>query len=99
MFAALGKETRMHLLVMLNTGVPQSIKQLTMELALARQAVTKHLRVLEAAKVVTQKTQGRERRFVAGSTGVEEAQLALKRIAQRWDEALIRLKNFVEETQ
>ena len=99
MFAALGDETRLNLLVMLSTGVPQSIKQLTMDVPFTRQAVTKHLRVLEAANFVTQKTHGRERRFVARPTGLEEAQLALKAIAQQWDDALARLKNCVKETE
>lgn len=97
-FAALGDETRLQLLVKLGTGVPQSIKQLTLDLPVSRQAVTKHLRILETAKLVTQETHGRERRFIARQSGIEEAQEALKVIAQQWDDALVRLKNFLEET-
>ncbi len=97
MFAALGDETRLQLLVKLGTGVPQSIKQLTMDLPVTRQAVTRHLRVLETAKFVTQETYGRERRFVACQEGLDEAQDALKNIAQQWGDALQRLKQFLEE--
>ncbi len=97
MFAALGDETRLQLLVKLGTREPQSIKQLTMDLPVTRQAVTRHLRVLEAAKFVTQETHGRERRFVARQAGLDEAHHALKVVAQQWDDALQRLKQFIED--
>lgn len=96
-FAALGDETRLQLLTRLGTGGPQSIKQLTLGLPVTRQAVTKHLRVLENAHLVTQKAHGRERRFIVRQAAIAEAQAALKVIGQQWDDALVRLKNFVEE--
>ncbi len=71
-FAALGDETRLQLLIKLSTGVPQSIKQLSIDLPVSRQAVTKHLRVLEEADLVTQEPHGRERRFVARQAGIDE---------------------------
>ena len=98
LFAALGDETRLQLLVKLGTGTPQSITQLTLDLPLTRQAVTKHLRVLEQAQLVSQEIHGRERRYTARASGIEEAQTALAVIAQQWDDALLRLKNFVEDT-
>jgi DNA-binding transcriptional ArsR family regulator len=97
LFAALGDETRLQLLVKLGTGTPQSITQLTVDLPLTRQAVTKHLRVLELANLVTQEMFGRERRYTARASGIHDAQAALAVIAQQWDDALVRLKNFVEE--
>ncbi len=96
-FAALGDETRLQLLLKLGTGAPQSIKQLTMNLPVTRQAVTKHLRVLESAKFVTQESHGRERLFVARLAAIEEAQAVLRTIAAQWEDALVRLKRFVEE--
>lgn len=96
MFAALGDETRLQLLAKLNTGVPQSIKELTMDLPITRQAVTKHLRVLESAKFVEQEARGRERRFIARRIRIEEAQEALLAIEQQWEAALGRLKQFLE---
>ena len=96
MFAALGDETRLQLLVKLGTGEAQSIKQLAMGSPVTRQAITKHLRVLETAKFVTQEVHGRERRFIARQTGIDEAHAALKFLAKQWDDALLRLKQFVE---
>ncbi len=96
-FAALGDDTRLRLLTKLSTGTPQSIKQLSMGLPVTRQAVTKHLRILESANFVSQETHGRERRFIAVPRGIDEAQAALHVIAQQWDDALQRLRSFVEE--
>lgn len=98
MFAALGDETRLELLVKLGTGVPQSIKELTLHFPVTRQAVTKHLRVLEDANLVTQHVHGRERRFAVSKAGLDEARAALNVIAQQWDDALIRLKQFIESS-
>jgi DNA-binding transcriptional ArsR family regulator len=97
-FAALGDETRLQLLIKLSTGGPQSIKQLSIDIPVTRQAVTKHLRVLEEADLVTQKPHGRERHFAARQAGITDAQSALQVIAKQWDDALGRLKNFVERT-
>ncbi len=98
-FAALSDETRLTLLIKLGTGEPQSIQQLTIDLPVTRQAVTKHLRVLESAMLVSQTSHGRERRFVAQQSGIEQAQAALRMISQQWDDALARLKAFAEEKQ
>jgi len=51
-FAALGDETRLSLVVKLGRGQPCSIAQLTEGTGLTRQAVTKHLRVLEGVGLV-----------------------------------------------
>src|SRR5260370_38467300 len=59
-FAALGDETRLGLLAKLTTGEPQSISRLTSGTRLTRQAVTKHLRVLQGAGVVAAARRGRE---------------------------------------
>lgn len=95
-FAALGDETRLRLLAKLGRGEAQSITQLAVNLPVTRQAVTKHLRILERAKLVTEEPQGRERRFVARPAGIDEVQAALRAISQQWDDALGRLKAFVE---
>ena len=59
-FAALGDETRLLLLARLAEGDPCSIARLTEGSGLTRQAVTKHLRVLEKAKMVRCVHAGRE---------------------------------------
>ncbi|MCR9208605.1 MAG: winged helix-turn-helix domain-containing protein [bacterium] len=96
MFAALGDDTRLKILVKLRSGTPQSIKQLSADLPVTRQAVTRHLRVLEEANFVAQEIHGRERRFVACSEAISEAHDVLNVIAQQWEDALVRLKSFAE---
>lgn len=51
-FVALGDETRLRLLVRLSSGGPESISRLSESFAVSRQAVTKHLGVLEHAGLV-----------------------------------------------
>lgn len=95
-FAALGDETRLALVTRLSEGRRVSIKSLTQDTALTRQAVTKHLRVLEDAGIVRKVTHGRERLFELKPEAIDEAQQALHEVSKQWDQALARLKSFVE---
>ncbi len=97
MFAALGDETRLSLLAKLGGGSPLSITNLTEGTAMTRQAVTKHLRVLQDAGLVSAVRRGRESRFKLQARPLADAQRALENISQQWDEALARLKGFAEE--
>src|ERR1700722_19959663 len=60
-FRALADPSRRRLLDSLNGRNGQSLKQLCGELAMARQSVSKHLAVLEAANLVTTVWRGREK--------------------------------------
>jgi DNA-binding transcriptional ArsR family regulator len=96
-FAALGDETRLAVLAKLLSGEPQSIARLTEGTQLTRQAVTKHLHVLESAGVVRSTRAGREALYELQPRPIEDARAYLDNIAQQWDEALARLKAFVED--
>ncbi len=95
-FAALGDTTRLSVLGRLTTGEPQSITRLTQGSRLTRQAVTKHLRVLEGAGVVRSVRVGRESRFTLEPKPIDEARAYLDLVSRQWDDALARLKAFVE---
>jgi len=97
LFAALGDETRLRIVVRLSTGEPRSISQLTQGSRLTRQAVTKHLRILERVGVVRHERRGRESRFRFNPQPLSESQKFLEHIAKQWDHALARLKAFVED--
>jgi DNA-binding transcriptional ArsR family regulator len=97
-FAALGDETRLGLLAKLTNGEPLSIARLTEGTRLTRQAVTKHLRVLEEVGVVFSVKAGRESRFAFDPRPIVSAQEYLEHVSQQWDTALARLKALVEET-
>jgi DNA-binding transcriptional ArsR family regulator len=95
-FAALGDETRLSVLGRLAGGEPQSIARLTAGTRLTRQAVTKHLRVLEGAGMVRSVRMGRENRFTLEPRPIDEARAYLDLVSRQWDDALARLKAFVE---
>ena len=95
-FAALGDETRLSLVAKLCGGKPHSISQLTEGSKLTRQAITKHLRVLETAGIVHSVRTGRENRFEFDPKAIEGIKEYLDFVSEQWDQALSRLKSFVE---
>jgi DNA-binding transcriptional ArsR family regulator len=95
-FAALGDQTRLSLLTALSGGKPHSITQLTAGSKLTRQAITKHLRILEQAGIVHGIRTGRESIFEFNPQPIEEVRDYLSLVSEQWDEALSRLKSFVE---
>ena len=95
-FAALGDETRLALVVKLSGGRPSSISQLTAGSRLTRQAITKHLRVLEGAGLVHSVRSGRESLFQLDPEPIEGIKEYLDLVSRQWDEALASLKSFVE---
>ncbi len=97
LFAALGDATRLALVARLARGQPCSISQLTEGSRLTRQAITKHLRILERAGIVHSVRAGRESRFAFDPAPIADAKEYLDRVSAQWDEALTRLKAFVEE--
>jgi DNA-binding transcriptional ArsR family regulator len=95
-FFALGDETRLALLAKLCAGQPYSISQLTQGSRLTRQAITKHLRVLERAGLIRGVRAGRESRFQFNPAPIREAKEYLDFVSEQWDQALSRLRAFVE---
>lgn len=95
-FAALGDETRLRLVSRLSSDGPLSITQLTADFDISRQAITKHLRVMENAGLVRNTWQGRESIWQLEQKRLAEARRQLQAISAQWDETLGRLKNFVE---
>jgi len=96
-FAALGDETRLALVAKLCRRQPYSISQLTHGFKLTRQAITKHLRVLESAGIVHSVRIGRESRFEFDPEPIEGIKEYLDFVSEQWDQALSRLKSFVED--
>ncbi len=97
MFAALADETRLALVGKLAAGSPQSISRLAADSRLTRQAITKHLRVLEEAGIVLSSRAGRESLFQFRPDPMKQLQRYIERISAEWDGALARLKAFVED--
>jgi DNA-binding transcriptional ArsR family regulator len=92
-FAALGDATRLELVVRLSAGSALSIAQLSAGLPLTRQAITKHLRVLESAGIVCCVHTGRESRFALDPAAVLKLLNYLEAVARHWDGTLLRFKS------
>ncbi len=95
LFAALGDRTRLRLVSRLCDRGPMSITGLTEGSRITRQAITKHLRVMERAGLVRNTRQGRESVWQVDPERLEDARRYLKMISRQWDEALERLRRFV----
>jgi len=96
-FAALGDETRLHLVIKLSGGKPRSISELTEGSKITRQAISKHLAVLRRAGMVRSTRAGRERLFQLDPRPLAGMRDYLDHVSAQWDQALARLKAFVED--
>jgi DNA-binding transcriptional ArsR family regulator len=97
LFAALGDSTRLAIVAKLAATSPRSITQLTEGSKVSRQAITKHLRVLQNAGLVRNVRSGRESLFEFDPASVAEMRRYLDFVSAQWDQALHRLKKFVED--
>ena len=98
LFAALGDPTRLSLVIALSAGDGRSIASLTVHGGMTRQAVAKHLRLLEQVGLVRAERVGRESRFSLRGECLADAGAFLDTISRQWDEALHRLKAQVERS-
>jgi DNA-binding transcriptional ArsR family regulator len=96
LFAALGDETRLHIVARLCEEGPLSITRLTTSAAVSRQAITKHLHALEEAGLARGVRAGRESIWELRTNRLANVQRYLDQISQQWDAALDRLRAFVE---
>jgi DNA-binding transcriptional ArsR family regulator len=97
LFAALGDQQRLWLVSRLCDGGPRSTTQLASGARISRQAVTKHLRVMERAGLVRSARRGRERMWRLEQRRLEEARRYLSQISAQWDVVLERLRTFLDE--
>jgi DNA-binding transcriptional ArsR family regulator len=94
--AALADPTRRRLLEALGTRYASSATALAGELPVSRQAVAKHLAVLEEARLVASRRAGREVLFTVRTEGLTETASWLTALASAWDDRLRRLKRLAE---
>lgn len=95
-FAALGDDTRLKLVSRLCEQGPLSITRLSAGLPVTRQAVTKHLGVMEEAGLISGVRVGRERVWQLEPRRLLRARQTLELISRQWDEKLERLRLLVE---
>lgn len=96
LFAALGDPARLHLVERLQGRLPLSITALTDGMGVTRQAVAKHLKVLEKAGLVRARKAGREQHFALCPDRLQAAERYLNEVGHKWDDALQRLAAHLE---
>jgi DNA-binding transcriptional ArsR family regulator len=99
LFAALGDETRLRLVSRLCNAGPLSITKLALGSRISRQAITKHLRMMETAGLVQSTRSGRELIWRMDQDRMLQARRYLDQISSQWDKALERLRALVEEKE
>ena len=92
LFSALGDTTRLAIVTRLLDDRALSISTLSAESSLTRQAVTKHLQVLEHAGIVTRHRVGRQAQYSLRPAAIRDARRYLEDVSRQWDEAIDRLK-------
>ena len=95
-FAALGDQRRLEIVRRLCQRGPASIASLTAGAGVTRQAITKHLHVLAGTGLVRCSRRGRESWWELEPDKLAEARRYLEEISAQWDDALARLRAFVE---
>jgi len=96
-FAALGDPTRLKMLQRLGREGPQNITSLAAKVDITHQAVSKHLRVLENAQLISSTRDGRDRIWTLETDAMKDLHTFLNDISGQWDNALKALRKMVEE--
>ena len=96
-FFALGDGTRLSVVTRLGSGGALTATALSQGAKVTRQAIAKHLRVLEGAGLVKHDKRGREVLYALESERLEDARAFLDGVAASWDRAIERLRRMVEE--
>jgi DNA-binding transcriptional ArsR family regulator len=96
LFAALGDVTRLSLVARLCRASRQSISQLAEGTGLTRQAVTKHLRVLETAGLAKRQRRGRETLFELDAGPITTMTEYLDLVSAQWGRKLGDLEAFLD---
>ena len=94
-FAALGDETRWSILVALGEG-DASASALAGRLPVSRQAIAKHLAVLEEVGVVTSSRVGRELQYRVLGAQLGAVAKRLDLLGAEWDRRLAAIKRIAE---
>lgn len=98
-FAALGDPQRLAFIIRLGRDGPLPTLSLQQSTRLTRQAVTKHLHLLERAGLVHSERAGRERIWQLRQKRFAEVRQHLAEISAQWDATLLRLQAFVEQPE
>lgn len=97
--AAVGDPTRRRVLGSLIAGGEGTASAMARSIPVTRQAIAKHLSVLERAGLVESRRIGREHRFTVQPARLEQAARELAEVASEWDRRLLRIKRLAESLE
>ncbi len=98
LFKALSDPSRMtifHSLVVVSTAL--SISQISTDFNMSRQGVTKHIKILEEAKLIKISTKGRERFCEANPLALKEVKKWLAFYDKFWDNSISNLSDYLDK--
>lgn len=96
-FFALSDRTRLTVVKKLGAGAALSATTLSDGADVTRQAIVKHLQVLEGAGLVSHQKHGREVLYSLEARRLDQARAFLDRVSAGWDRAIDRLRDMVEK--
>jgi DNA-binding transcriptional ArsR family regulator len=96
LWSAIGDPSRRQVLDLLVSHGEASASWLAGRVPFSRQAVAKHLAVLERAGLISRRKQGREVLYQVRASRLDEAARAMTEIAARWDRRLGAIKRLAE---
>lgn len=96
-FFALGDGTRLSVVRKLGAGAALSATALSDGAKVTRQAIVKHLQVLEGAGLVRHEKRGREVLYALEARRLDQARAFLDGVSAGWDRAIERLRSVVEQ--
>ena len=99
LWSAIGDPTRRRLLDLLLAAGSGTATSLSAQMPVTRQAVAKHLGVLERAELVVPRKDGREVHFVVNEAQFARAVKQLASVGAAWDARLRRIKTIAESIQ
>jgi ArsR family transcriptional regulator, cadmium/lead-responsive transcriptional repressor len=98
LWSAIGEPSRRRVLDLLVSHGEVSASWLAGQVPFSRQAVSKHLVVLEQAGLVSRRKQGREVLYQVEADRLDQAARAMGDLAAQWDRRLATIKRLAEAT-
>jgi ArsR family transcriptional regulator, cadmium/lead-responsive transcriptional repressor len=96
LWSAIGDPSRRRVLDLLVSNGAVSASWLSGRVPFSRQAVSKHLAVLEEAGLVSRRKQGREVLYQVDADRLDQAARAMSELAAQWDRRLVAIKRLAE---
>ena len=96
LWAAIADPSRRRVLDLLVQHGEATASSLADQVPFTRQAVSKHLVVLEDAGLIDRRKQGREVLFRVDADRLDQATRAMADVARQWDQRLVAIKRLAE---